>query len=286
MNDCYQAAPMEVIIPVAQGVNLKIADRLKEHGDYATSCLPKGFLLVSDGMELAEEAVGFGFPVVKCGLQTVFPGGIELAVEQHGSIWSVQAVFTLDLVEKIHRPGFGSIKSGLVYGLKNSFAALIRHISPLRGLLTGVSGGLRRVFGWETTYEYAGFHATIKMIYTIHAKTGKVNVEVDMNGLPGNITEVVVMNEQGARTFDRYLDSSGVSLQGKEIDCWDEVTAEEACFISTTRQVTFKLGQVKGARLFRGRELVSSRLAWAGFGYSFPPSIQRFIYELKIERQP
>jgi len=41
---------------------------------------------------------------------------------------------------------------------------------------------------------------------------------------------------------------------------------------------------VKGARLFRGRELVSSRLAWAGFGYSFPPSIKRFVYELGIER--
>ena len=109
-------------------------------------------------------------------------------------------------------------------------------------------------------------------------------MEVKLADLPDGITEVVVMNEQGAHYFDRYLDSAGTSLQGREIGCWDEVTAEDACFLCTTHQVVFKLGQVKGARLFRGRELVGSRLAWAGFGYSFPPSIKRFVYELGIER--
>ena len=74
--------------------------------------------------------------------------------------------------------------------------------------------------------------------------------------------------------FDRYRDTSGISLQGDEIGCWDEVNAEEAWFESSTRQIAFRLGQVKGARLFRGRELIGSRLAWAGFGYSFPPSIR------------
>jgi hypothetical protein len=279
-----ETLPKEIDIPIAQGIDLKIFDRLREQGDYATSSLPKGFLLVSNGLELVEEAVGFGFPVVKRGLQALFPSSIELAVEQHGTTWLVQAVFRLDLVEKIHRRGIGSIRGGLIYAIKNSLAALIRSFSPLRGLLTAVSSGLRRVFGWETTYENAGFHATIKMVHTIHAETGEVRVEVDLNDLPDSITEVVVMNEQGARHFDRYMDSSGLSLQGKDIGCWDEVTADEACFICSSRQVAFKLGQVKGARLFRGRELVSSRLAWAGFGYSFPPSIKRFVYELGIER--
>jgi len=279
-----QDSPMEISIPIAHEVYLKIADRLNEQGDYATSCLPKGFLLVSNGQELDEEAVGFGFPVVKRGLQTLFPGGIELAVSQHGSIRLVQAVFALNLVEKIHRLGIGSVNIGLVYALKNSVAALIRRIPPLRGLLTVVSSGLQKTFGWKTTYEATGLKATIKMIHTIHEETGKVKVEVDLTDLPASITEVVVMNEQGARFFDRYIDSSGISLQGKKIGCWDEVTADEACFSSASHQVVFKLGRVKGARLYRGRELVGSRLAWAGFGYSFPPSTKNFIYELAIER--
>jgi len=275
---------MEMIIPIIQGIDLKIADRLERQDGYATSCLPKGFILVSNGQELAEEAVGFGFPVVKRGLQALFPGRIELAVEQHGSIWFVQSVFTLDLVEKIHRPGIGSVESRLLYAIKDSLAALIRSSTLLRGLLTAVSSRLRRTFSWETTYENAGFHATMKMVHTIQEETGKIKVEVDLTGLPGSITEVVVMNEQGARAFDRYLDSSGVSLQADQIGCWDKVTADEARFISTTRQIAFRLGQVKGARLYRGRELVSPRLSWAGFGYSFPPSNQKFGYELGIER--
>ena len=66
------------------------------------------------------------------------------------------------------------------------------------------------------------------------------------------ITEVVVMNEQGAHHFDLYRDSSGTLLRGKEIGCWDEVTAERASFISETHRLAFTLQQVKGARLFGG----------------------------------
>jgi hypothetical protein len=143
---------------------------------------------------------------------------------------------------------------------------------------------LRRMFNWETTYTNAGFSTEVKIIYTIEAEMGKVTVEIDTSGLPAYITEVVVMNEQGAHHFDRYLDTSEVSLQGKKIGCWDEVNAKEAWFESSARQVAFRLGQVKSARLFSGRELIDSRLAWAGFGYSFPPSIKRLRYEMRIER--
>jgi hypothetical protein len=140
------------------------------------------------------------------------------------------------------------------------------------------------MFKWETTYADAGFSTEVKLTYAIEGETGKVTVEIDTRGLPPEITGVALMNEQGAQLFDRYQDTSGVSLMGKQIGCWDEVTADEAWFESSVHGVTFRLGQVKGARLFRGRELVGSRLAWAGFGYSFPPSIKRFRYEIRIEK--
>ena len=44
--------------------------------------------------------------------------------------------------------------------------------------------------------------------------------------------------------------------------------------------------QVEGARLYRGRELIGSRVAWAGFGYSFPAALGTITYELRIERLP
>jgi hypothetical protein len=95
---------------------------------------------------------------------------------------------------------------------------------------------------------------------------------------------VAVMNEQGARPFDCYRESNGISLRGMEIGTWDEVTAEEASFISTAHGLGFSLRQVPGARLYRGRELIGDRLAWSGFGYSIPPTVTRFTYDLRIGR--
>ena len=106
-------------------------------------------------------------------------------------------------------------------------------------------------------------------------------------GITGRgVTEVILMNEQGARFFDRYTDSLGLLLYGKNIGCWDEVDAREASFGGSTTGASFTAEKAEGARLFRGRELVGSRLAWSGFGYSFPPSGQTVSYTLRIVRDP
>ena len=155
----------------------------------------------------------------------------------------------------------------------------------MRAPLTALSNGLREFFGWETTYEDAGFSGEIKMIYSFDEVLAGLRVEVDMASLPLKaITEVIVMNEQGAHYFDQYRNSSGIRLAGKEISCWDEVTAEEASFTSSTQRVAFSLAKVTGVRLFRGRELIGSRLAWAGFGYSIPPTAGSFDYTIRFEK--
>ena len=145
---------------------------------------------------------------------------------------------------------------------------------------------LRRIFKWEIRFVETGSLSEVRMLYTINTEIGIMRVEIDTMDLPSTITEVEVMNGQGAHVFDRYLDSSGIALEREEIGCWDLVSAGEAWFESTAHKVSFRLGQVEGARLFRGRELVDSRLAWAGFGYSFPPSLGSLKYQLKIEKLP
>ena len=278
---------MEIDIPIIQGLMLKIENNANSKGDFPTSRLQKGLLLVYDGQELAEEAVGFGVPVLKRGLETIFAGSVELASFCRGSVRQVTAVFTMNLEERIARPGLGSMKNKSLYTIKNSLAALIRCSPLVRGLLTATSSGLRWLLGWETIYEDTEFCTKITMIYSIHGETGRVHVDADTTGLHrGSVTEVVVMNEQGGRHFDQYLDSGGTSLRKSEIGCWDEVTAQEASFISNTRRLAFTVEQVQGARLFRGRELVGSRLAWSGFGYSFSPAAERFSYDVRITKVP
>ncbi|MGD0749820.1 MAG: hypothetical protein ABSA23_00250 [Anaerolineales bacterium] len=277
---------MGIEIPLFQGLSLNIGDAPPNKKAYPTASLQKGFILMAHGQALAEEAVGFGVPVLKCGLQTIFPGSVTLNCLKHETSWNITALFKLDLVERISKADKSAVKNKFFYVAKDGLAALIRFLPILRGPLTAISSQLRRSFNWETIYTPAGFSTGLKVLYQLDTETGRVGIEIDPRNLPPEITEVMVMNEQGAYAFDRYQDTSGILLQGQEIGCWDEVNAQEAWFESTAHRVAFRLCQVKGARLFRGRELVGSRLAWAGFGYSFSPSIQSFRYEIRIEKRP
>jgi hypothetical protein len=275
---------MEIDLPLPEGLSLKIGALPPDRKAYATAHLQGGGVLLDGDQSLTEEAVGFGVPVLKRGLQAIFPGAVTLTSRRRGTTWEITARYTLNLVEKISRAGAETVENRLLYAVKYFLAAVIRRSPLLRGALTAASSALRRLFRWETTYAEAGFSAEVSVVSRREEGTGTLVVTVEAAGLPADVTEVVVMNEQGAHFFDRYCDSSGARLEGKAIGCWDEVTAGEAWFESRARRVAFRLGRAEGARLFRGRELVGSRLAWAGFGYTFPPSLQRLRYELKIER--
>ena len=276
---------MDINLPIFQDLALTISDKPGERRVYPTARLQKGLLMRSPGLDLAEEAVGFGLPVLKQGLQAIFPGNIKLDYLQRDSTWVVVAFYTMNLVEKIARPGKASLMSKAFYSAKNYLAALIRQFPPLRGPLTALSSALRRLFGWETTYEWAGFSTQVKMTYSIAEETRVLAIEADLGDVPQDkFTEAIIMNEQGAHTFDQYCDSSGTYLSGKKIGCWDEVIAEEASFTSSTQRVAFTLPRLAGARLFRGRELIGSRLAWAGFGYSIPPTTRKFNYTIRFEK--
>ena len=294
---------MNLVVPLGDGLTLAIADRHDEavahrhdeattdrgHGAprYPTGSLQRGLLLFDHGLGLAEEGVGFGVPILKRGIETVFPGSVELSCERSGTRLRLTAAFEMDLVERLARPGAGSVSSRSLYAVKNSLAALHRRSPALRGALTATSNAVRRSFGWVTTYERVTSAGTLPLTYTVSEGEGDVAVTLDLCDLRRDVvTEVVVMNEQGARHFDRYVDESGVSLRGAEIGTWDEVGAARASFVSVAHRVAFSLGQAEGARLHRGRELIGGRVAWSGFGYSVSPALSTFRYELEVARVP
>ena len=76
---------------------------------------------------------------------------------------------------------------------------------------------------------------------------------MSVDSIPDGITEIILMNEQGAHHFDQYQDADGIVQQGNQIGCWDEVTAASAAFICSNPNISFSLPQVKGARLFLGQ---------------------------------
>jgi len=278
---------VKLAVPLSSGLLLAIAERAGAGEGYPTGRLQKGLLLFVDGQDLSEEGVGFGVPILKRGRQTVFAGGLELAQRRRGPVSEVTAVFEMNLVERLAKPGAASLTSRPLYAAKDSLAALHRRCPALRGPLTAASNALRRSFGWETTFDETEPVARLTLTYSIFGGEGRVAVAADLSGLSGDgVTEVVVMNEQGGHHFDRYVDARGTTLQGSEIGAWDEVGAVSASFVSPVQRVAFSLGQAEGARLRHGRELIGSRVAWSGFGYSFSPALRRFDYELRIARTP
>jgi hypothetical protein len=275
---------VRVNIPLADGLALAIGD---DHADgrFPTGRLRKGLLLLCDGRDLAEEGVGFGVPVVKRGTQTVFAGDAELRSRHVGSRWEVTATFAMNLIERLAGPGGRTAGPGLLYPVKDALAALHRRSPPLRGMLTATSGALRRTFNWTTAYERVESRGAVAVTYVVHGGQGRVDVSVDLTGLrsPG-ITEVVVMNEQGARCFDRYVDADGAAQQGRRIGTWQPVTADWAAFVGAGENVSFTLQRVPDAQLFRGRELLGDRVAWSGFGYALSPALKAFAYDVRVSR--
>jgi hypothetical protein len=296
---------VKLSIPLFENLSLQIADHATGAEDFPTGRLPKGLLLFHGSQGLAEEGVGFGVPILKRGIETIFPGGMELTWQQAGPVWGVTAAFEMNLVERLARSDGGSLDSKSLNAARNSLAALHRRSPRWRGPLTVTSTALRRTFGWVTIFEETESSTKLKVTYAVNGDEGRIAVAIDGTALanvteltdrtaPTNrtaltreeVTEVVMMNEQGARHFDRYRDSDGTTLEGSDIGTWDEVTAAKASFASSAHRVAFSLEHVDGARLHRGRELVGSRLAWSGFGYSFPPTQERFGYDLRVERIP
>ena len=268
---------MKIDLPLSDGISLQIAAGTNHDSFYPTGKMQKGLVLYCDGHDLSEEAVGFGVPILKRGLQTVFPGEVELYPDGDDPHNKLTARYKLNLEEKIARPGTGSVNNRLLYASKNTLAGMIRGMPALRRLLTNTSNLLRSIFGWQTTYEPAGYSTYVTLTYTIDAGAGRILVELkSVDSIPDGITEIILMNEQGAHHFDQYQDADGIVKRGDQIGCWDEVNSASATFICSNPNISFSLPRVRGARLFLGRELIGTRLAWSGFGYTFPPTSRPF----------
>ncbi len=250
---------------------------------YPTGRIQKGLVLALDGVDLVEEGLGFGVPLLKFGPETVFPGGATLRTGRDGDKMVVRVDFDLNLVERVGVLGGRGARSGAFRRARGFFSGLHREYPPLRGAIALAAGGLRFALGMESRFEEVASMGTANVVYTIRPREGIINTSVDLSDLKRDgCTEIIVANEQGASFFDRYRDSSGAAREGREIGTWDETGAQEASLIDPRHGIAFTLGRLPGARMFRGRELAVGRLAWSGLNYALPPGTAGFAYDIGI----
>ena len=103
------------------------------------------------------------------------------------------------------------------------------------------------------------------MIVTYTLDRNRILVKLSFSQLDqNNLQKVFVLNEQGAHFFRKYSDSEGLKLNDEEIGAWDSVTAKSAKIADKQDRIGFRLKNVEGTVLRRGREAVKgfSRLDW------------------------
>jgi hypothetical protein len=280
-------APVRIRIDAGEGLSLIFRESGGGPRDYPSCRIQKGLVLCCGDRELVEEGTGFGVPVLRFGHETVFPGEVRAAVESrtNGDSTVIRVDYELNLVERM--VAGGEIISGkMFYAAKEYLAGLHRRYPPLRGIGTWASNGLRTACHLDTRFETAASRGVVRVLYAIQGMGGGdgtvVHMVADLTGIQREgCTGIIIANEQGANYFDRYRDSKQ-ALVGRAIGTWDETRAGLASFIDSRDNIAFVLRRIEAARMFRGRERVENRLAWAGLSYVIPVNTTSFAYDIQI----
>jgi len=263
-------------IPTIHGAYLKTLDA-------GTGCIPssriqKGLVLGLGDRDLSEEGVGFGLPVLKVGLQPVFPGSCKTSIQEYNGLCMIKADFEMNLRAKMTRRG-KIIDNGLFNLAWGTFCRIHREYPQFRSKMSVISRALKKKLDMDEIFSEIPSLGFVRASYLIC--DSRIEVELMFPGVD-SCTELIVLNEQGANWFDTYRDSNGLILKGERIGSWDQIKANHATFLDPSDGLLFTLKRVDGARMFRGRELATGRLAWSGLAYVMPPGTEKFSYSIEL----
>jgi hypothetical protein len=137
---------------------------------------------------------------------------------------------------------------------------------------------------------------SVVFTYTV-AAPGQLDVAVDFSGLTVPADQVYLTNEQGARRFTLYSDSSGVSRTFADVpdspDKWVPVDAGRACWTAPEQGLRFCVETPEGQPKFAGRERYWQwrwsgvfALSWSGVDIELAPPPDIYRYRVTVERLP
>ena len=251
-------------------------------GNLEIAALQKGIVIQYHGKEVVEEGIGFGVPVVKYTDEVYFSTSAESFVfdTTENVIWMKS--YILDAVSR-KRIGDGPlINEGLYSLLHKGFEKLYLNYSGGRSLFDAIMK-LRRSLKINTYFVKVEPKGKINITYTLESGTLKIKMGVQ-NLKRSGCEEILVLNEQGANFFRKYMDTSNLELFDRGIGAWDMVEAKEASLCNLEETFGFSLEKKEGVKLYRGWESVDNGISWTGFCYSLPPKTSNFDYTIRLMR--
>ena len=236
--------------------------------------LQKGLVLELESTEIIGEGIGFGAPVVIYADDVFFSRAARLV---NVGPKNITKIFQMDSISRVEFRGiiFGGSFYKKFYDIFSGFyMETIRSQAFFRILMA-----LKRSLGFRTRYMSVEERGSVRVKFKFIPP--KVLVNVDLTGLQtSGCKEILLLNEQGAKSFSRYSDSNGTYQDVSQMGAWEEVKSQSATIEGV--DVKFTVDQQDGAKLLRGREEVRGRLSWIGFAYSLQPSIKEFDYVIQI----
>lgn len=245
-----------------------------------TAPLQKGLVLLWRDKELIEEGVGFGLPIVKYADKTFFSREAEVLFEKDESGAVFTKVYLLNTVSMKKLGNATYIDSKAYSSLRKTFERLYLKHKQLNFVFNKMME-MRQLFNIQTEFLTVKPRGTITVRY--HCQPLSVEVEADFSKVNLNgCREILILNEQGSSIFQKYVDSSGKILVGKQIGAWDSVASPWASLQTSNGELSFTLKNGAGARLFRGWENTNQRFSWAGLSYSMAPTNGAFKYSIDL----
>jgi hypothetical protein len=244
--------------------------------------ISKGLVLVQNGKELIGEGSGFGVPVALYRDKTYFPGSSTLHVLRQEDCTIGVKQFTLDMLpEKWFRKA--RLENKTQRRLSSQIANLYGKYEHVRHTFETLKlKNLSRSIGVHTNFVKSKPIGNVNVTY--HIKPPIIHVKADFELLrkKSNLRKISLLNEQSSQYFDKYWDSNGTVLRREKIGAWERVTADWACVSHSSRGIGFRLWQVKGAVLRRGREYLTGVLDWVGLDYEVDARKTCFEYDIEI----
>jgi len=236
--------------------------------------LQKGLVLELDSKEIIGEGIGFGAPVVIYEDDVFFSKTARLV---NVGPKNITKIFRMDSISRIDFRGH--IFGGSIYKKYYDIVSRLYMETKWSQPLFRIFMALKRSLGFKTRFISVEERGSVRVQFKFIPH--KILVNVDLTGLKtSRCKEILILNEQDAKSFNRFSDSNGANQDVDQMGAWEEVKSESATLEGTG--VKFTIDRQAGVKLFRGREEVPGRLSWIGFAYSLQPTVKKFDYIIQI----
>jgi hypothetical protein len=242
--------------------------------------LQKGLILLLDGIEITEEGIGFGAPVVIFNDEPYFSTTSEtFSGGNHDGCYILIKTFFLNAVSRKQIWSGPYLNRSVYSKFHTSFMNIYIRSKKSRFFLNFLMT-LRKRIGISTKFVRVKHRGLVSFVYKIFPN--RIVVEVDLSKVDrSKCKEVLFLNEQGSSFFRRYEDTNGLVLIDEQIGGWAKVDAEVCYITNLNKTVGFGLKKIDNAITYRGLERVCGRLSWTGLSYSTKPQ-DSFSYEIKL----